>query len=62
MINTSLINNPEYDDHKANWELVEDCVAGSWKIKKEKTKYLPIPNPDENTTTVNNPRVMISTC
>lgn len=56
MRNTSLINNPEYDDHKANWELVEDCVAGSWKIKKEKTKYLPIPNPDESTSDVNNPR------
>ena len=63
MINKSIsdskyysVTNPEYGDHVDQWELVEDAVAGSWKVKKEKTKYLPLPNPLENRSDYDNPR------
>jgi len=36
---------PEYDDLLSRWDMVRDCVAGSERVKEERTKYLPQPNP-----------------
>ena len=37
----------EVADAKAKWELIDDCLGGSEAVKKARTKYLPMPNPDD---------------
>ena len=37
-----------YNDNLAAWELVRDCVKGSEAVKARKTRYLPKPNPEDD--------------
>lgn len=39
--------NKEYADNILKWQLVRDCDSGSTAVKEGKTKYLPMPNPDD---------------
>ena len=38
---------PEYTKFLPQWQTVNDCVEGSATIKKQGTKYLPMPNPED---------------
>ena len=39
---------PEYEDARESYELLDDVMAGSFRIKSKTDKYLPVPNPTEN--------------
>lgn len=47
MAHTVTFEHPEYTKHKDAWGLVDDVVAGDTAIKKQQTKYLPKPAPDD---------------
>lgn len=38
---------PEVLDRRPQWELVRDCLKGEQHIKKQRTKYLPMPDNDD---------------
>lgn len=38
---------PDFKTVEKDWEQIADCIAGQRAIKKAKTKYLPQPNPDD---------------
>jgi hypothetical protein len=38
---------PEFCEVEKDWQQIADCLEGQRKIKKEGTKYLPQPNPDD---------------
>lgn len=38
---------PEVAEMLPKWELISDCIAGQEAIKKKGTKYLPKPNPED---------------
>lgn len=40
---------PEVSEMLPKWELISDCIAGQEAVKKRTTKYLPKPNPEDNT-------------
>lgn len=39
---------PEVAEMLPKWELIADCIAGQEAVKKRGTKYLPKPNPEDN--------------
>ena len=38
----------DYVKNRPLWDLVDDCAQGSVKVKEGGTKYLPMPNPDDD--------------
>jgi hypothetical protein len=38
---------PEYIEHRKQWTMVRDCVDGPSAIRKKRTQYLPMPNPED---------------
>lgn len=41
---------PEVTDMLPKWELIADCLSGQEAVKKRGTKYLPKPNPEDDST------------
>jgi hypothetical protein len=41
---------PDVKSNLASYELIRDCLAGEQQIKSRRTKYLPMPNPEDTST------------
>lgn len=45
---TMINRHPSYENALKRWQLVQDCVDGDQAIKLAGVKYLPMPNPEDN--------------